>query len=108
MAKNNTQRRRRRGSAWYWKQTDSWYYTPKGTKKRVPLRDENGRPIRGLDSKPAAGLALARARLKHGLSPSPKEFNPSVTAEAWTVARVCSVYLEHCERAVAAGRMHPE
>lgn len=108
MTKKVIQRRRRRGAAWYWKQTDSWYYTPKGTKRRVPLRDENGRTIRGIEQKQAAGLALARVRIKQGLSPSLKEESPSVTTEAWTVARVCSLYLDHCERAVAAGRMHPE
>ena len=30
MTKTRPQRRQRHGSAWYWKQTDSWYYTPKG------------------------------------------------------------------------------
>ena len=28
--------------------------------------------------------------------------------DSWTVARVCSEYLSHCERAVGAGRMDPE
>jgi hypothetical protein len=26
------------GSAWHWKQTDCWGYTPPGTKQRVPRR----------------------------------------------------------------------
>ncbi len=43
----NTKRRRPRGSAWYWKQTDTWYYTPPSTKSRVPLVDEAGTRIRG-------------------------------------------------------------
>lgn len=108
MAKKGIQRRRRRGAAWYWKQTDSWYYTPKGTKQRALLRDESGRPVRGLENKPSAGLALARVRLKQGLSSPQIEEVPVPAVEAWTVARVCSCYLEHCERAVPAGRMHPE
>ena len=31
----------------HWKQTDCWYYTPPGTKRRVPLFDEDGKRIRG-------------------------------------------------------------
>ena len=33
-------RRQSHGPAWHWKQTDAWYYTLAGTKKRVPLFDE--------------------------------------------------------------------
>src|SRR5436190_43465 len=47
MVKVATKRRQRHGSAWYWKQTDSWYYTPPGTKQRVALFDEHGKRIRG-------------------------------------------------------------
>ena len=109
MADNKTQRRQRHGSAWYWKQTDCWYFTPPGTKRREPLRDENGKHVRGAENKQAARLALARVRLKRGLAPvSETPVVAAATTEAWSVARVCSEYLGHCERAVAAGRMHPE
>jgi hypothetical protein len=40
MARMRKERRQQRGSAWHWKQTDSWYDTPPGTKKRIPLFDE--------------------------------------------------------------------
>ena len=109
MSTKPTQRRQRHGSAWYWKQTDCWYYTPGGTKRRVPLLDGEGKRIRGLANKQAARLALARVRLQQGLTPSTDE--PSVKAEpsaGWTVARVCSEYVTHCERAATTGRMHPE
>jgi hypothetical protein len=33
-------RRQSHGSAWHWKQTDTWYYTLLGTKKRIALFDE--------------------------------------------------------------------
>ena len=103
------QRRQRPGSAWYWKQTDCWYITPAGTKRRVPLLDGEGKRIRGADNKQAARLALARVRVKQGLAPKSEVVTPvASTVEVWTVARVCSEYLVHCERAVAAGRMHPE
>src|SRR5262245_26972197 len=57
------QRRQAHGSAWHWKQTDSWYYTLPGTKRRVPLFDPDGNRIRGAENKEAARLALARVRL---------------------------------------------
>jgi integrase len=103
------QRRQRRGSAWYWKQTGCWYYTPRGTKRRVPLLDDQNKPIRGADNKQAARLALARVRLKQGLAPLVDDDSVITTSAApWTVARVCSEYVVHAEQAVAAGRMHPE
>ncbi len=37
MGRKRKQRRQPHGSAWHWKQTDCWYYTRPGTKKRVPL-----------------------------------------------------------------------
>jgi len=109
VADHKTQRRQRHGSAWYWKQTDCWYFTPPGTKRREPLKDESGKHVRGADNKQAARLALARIRLKQGLGPETETpVMPETTIEAWSVARVCSEYLGHCERAVAVGRMHPE
>lgn len=110
MIEKKTQQRQRHGSAWYWKQTNCWYFTPPGTKERAALLDENGKRIRGAENKQAAGLALARVRLKRGLTaPSAMPtLTVAVPADAWSVARVCSEYLVHCERTVAAGRMHPE
>ena len=43
MGRKRRQRRQSHGSAWHWKQTDIWYYTPPGTKRRVALRDDRGR-----------------------------------------------------------------
>ncbi len=44
-------RRQGHGLAWHWKQTDCWYYTLPGTKKRLPLFDEDGQRIRGKENK---------------------------------------------------------
>jgi hypothetical protein len=43
-------RRQQHGSAWHRKQTDCWYYTPPGTKKREALFDDDGERIRGKDT----------------------------------------------------------
>ncbi len=94
-------RRQGHGSAWHWKQTDGWYYRLPGTKKRVPLVDEDGQRIRGKESKKAAELALARVRLAG-------EWRPTAAVpsdEEWLVARVCSEYLQYCERGVANGTL---
>jgi len=63
------QRRQQHGTAWHWKQTDCWYFTEPGTKKRVPLFDEAGDRIRGKECKEPAKLALARIKLSEELSP---------------------------------------
>ena len=63
MAANTKRQRRQRGSAWHWRQTDCWYYTPPGTKRRVRLVDEDGKPVRGKDNRQAAELALARVKV---------------------------------------------
>ena len=63
MARNRKQRRQQHGSAWHWKQTDCWYSTEPGTRKRVPLFDEQGERVRGTENKEAARLALARVNL---------------------------------------------
>ena len=109
IAKTPPKRRQRHGSAWYWKQTDCWYYTPRGTKQRVLLLDEQSRGIRGAENKQSARLALATVRLKQGLAPptGASEVAPKTTG-TWLVARACSEYLSHCERAVAAERMHAD
>lgn len=92
-------RRQSHGSAWHWKQTDCWYYTLPGSKRRQPLFDEEGRRIRGLDQKKEAQLALARIRLGQGWAPEAVPTSP----DDWLVARSCSEYLQYCERGVANG-----
>jgi len=93
-------RRQQHGSAWHWKQTDSWYYTLPSTHKRMPLFDEEGQRIRGLENRKAAQLALARVRLSGELAP----LEGSATGnQDWVVAKVCSEYIQYCERGVAAG-----
>lgn len=99
MARPRKQRRNPHGSAWHWKQTDCWYYTLPGTKKRVALFDEQGARVRGPDNGAVAELAFARVKLtaefRQGAAPDPN----------WIVARVCSEYLQHCERSVASRAM---
>jgi integrase len=92
-------RRQSHGSAWHWQQTDSWYYTLPGSKKRVPLFDEDGNRIRGVDNKKAASLALARVKLGQGWRPEA----PPASPDDWLVAKTCSEYLQYCERGVANG-----
>ena len=94
-------RRQAHGTAWHWKQTDSWYYTLPGTKKRLPLFDADGQRLRGLHNKRAAELALARLKLA-GAGPAAPG---AASSEDWLVARVCSVYLQYCERGLSAGTL---
>jgi integrase len=92
-------RRQSHGSAWHWNQTDCWYCTLPGTKKRVGLFDEKGQRIRGAENKEAAELALARLKLSGDGWPEgavPDNGNR-------IVARVCSQYLQYCERGLANG-----
>lgn len=94
-------RRQSHGSAWHWRQTDCWYCTLPGTKKRVGLFDEKGQRIRGLENKEAAEVALARLKLSGDQWPAgaaPDNGN-------WIVARVCSEYLQYCERGLAHGKL---
>jgi integrase len=106
VARNVRRRRTRRGSAWHWKQTDCWYYTLPGEKRRVALFDEQGKRIRGKDNKQAAELALARAKLNaKWRQQAVDDGSEANRGEAWPVARVCSAYLEHCRKRVAAGAM---
>jgi integrase len=92
-------RRQSHGAAWHWRQTDAWYYTLPGTRKRVPLFDEDGNRIHGLESKQAAQLALARVKLGQGWQPEA----PPTSPDEWIVAKVASEYLQYCERGVAGG-----
>jgi integrase len=99
MGRTRKVRRNQHGSAWHWQQTDCWYYTLPGTKKRISLFDEAGERIRGQDNQRLAEHALARAKLAGETStgtPAPQE---------WLVARVCSEYLQYCERRFATGAM---
>src|SRR4051812_17948822 len=95
-------RRQAHGSAWHWKQTDCWYYTPPGSKGRQPLFDEHGQRIRGLDNREAAQRALARLKLAGDDAPPPP---PPEPPSEWLVARVCSEYLQYCQRGVEHGRL---
>jgi integrase len=99
-ARRRNSRRQSHGSAWHWRQTDSWYFTLPGTKKRVPLHDEDGHRIRGVENKQAAQLALARVKLAGEWQPT-SAFPTS--NEEWLVAKVCSEYIQYCERGVANG-----
>lgn len=99
MGRKAKQRRQSHGSAWHWKQTDCWYFTQPGTKKRVALFDERGERIRGKENKVAAEVALAREKLTwtDEAGDQPGSRGP------WLVARVCSEYLQYCERGMANG-----
>lgn len=100
MGRSRKQRRQSNGSAWHWKQTDCWYYTLPGTKKRIPLVDEDGNRIRGKNNTQLAEHALARAMLA-----GQSEATGSLSVAEWLVAKVCSEYLQSCARRVAAGTM---
>jgi integrase len=70
-----------------------------GTKKRVPLFDENGGRIRGKENREAAELALAREKLTwEDEGPGQSGGNGQ-----WLVAGVCSEYIQYCERGMANG-----
>jgi len=99
MGRNRKQRRQSHGSAWRWEQTDCWYYTLPGTKKRMALFDENGQRIRGRENQEAAELALARVTV----ADSSASADGPGSREPWVVARVCSEYIQYCERGVVNG-----
>ncbi|MBW3598411.1 MAG: tyrosine-type recombinase/integrase [Planctomycetes bacterium] len=99
MGRRRKQRRQPHGSAWHWKQTDCWYYTLPGTKKRLPLFGENGERIRGKENREAAQEALAKVKIAGGEAGAPG------SGGEWLVAQVCSEYLQYCERGVANGTM---
>lgn len=96
MARTRKQRRQQHGSAWHWKQTDCWYYTAPGTRKREALFDEDGERVRGKENKEAAQLALARIRLSEELSPT-----TVAPSRGWTVAQVCELYLADLTRSAS-------
>jgi len=99
MGRRRKQRRQPHGSAWLWKQTDCWYYTQPGTKKRVSLFDEDGQRIRGKANKEAAELALAREKLTW----EGEGADVASGRGEWLVVRVCSDYVQYCERGLANG-----
>lgn len=105
MTQQTTPRQRRsRGKAWHWKQTDCWYYTPPGTKKRVRLLDERRRPIRGQGRRSDAELALARIK-------AAGEWRPASTTadrEQHSVVSVCSEFVTHCQQRAAKGAIGAE
>jgi hypothetical protein len=68
-----------------------------GTNRRMPLYDENGERIRGKDRREAADLALAKEKLIWN-----DEGDSNATGD-WNVARVCSGYIQYCERGLANG-----
>ena len=104
MSSSGKRRRRSRGGAWHWQQTDTWYYTPPGTKKRVALLDEKGTRIRGKDNRQAAELALARVKVSGRWRPTAE---PTEEGE-WLAARVCSGYIQYCERGADNGAISRE
>ncbi|ADB18378.1 hypothetical protein Psta_3723 [Pirellula staleyi DSM 6068] len=102
MGKKRTKRRQSHGSAWHWKQTDAWYAILPEAKKRVPLLDESGNRIRGKDNREAAIVALARMKVNWGTEGTE---HGSVGSGDWIVARVCSEYLQYCDKGVAKGTL---
>ncbi|MBN68679.1 MAG: hypothetical protein CME32_05285 [Gimesia sp.] len=100
MKQKRTKRRQTHGSAWHWKQTDCWYYTQPGTKKRIALFDEKGERLRGKKQKREAEIALAREKLTWS-----DETTIHANHGPWLVARVCSEYLQYCERSLEKNTM---
>ncbi len=98
MGRKAKKRRQSHGSAWLWKQTNCWYYTQPGTKKRVAIFDENGERIRGKENKEAAEIAFAREKVTWDV-----DVVDAVGGGEWVVARVCSEYLQYCEQGLAKG-----
>ena len=101
MGRPRKQRRQSHGSAWHWKQTDCWYYTLPGTKRRVSLFDDQGERIRGAGNRESAEAALARIKLS-----GDGQILPAGEPQ-WNVARVCSEYLQYCDRSIKSGAMSP-
>ncbi|MBL9091652.1 MAG: tyrosine-type recombinase/integrase [Planctomycetaceae bacterium] len=100
MARPRKKRRNSHGSAWHWKQTDCWYYTLPGTKRRMSLFDGDGKRIKGKENRDVAEEALARLRV------SGESSGAVANADCpWIVARVASDYLQYCERSVKSNAM---
>ena len=67
----------------------------------MPLFDEQGERIRGPENRQLAEYALARAKLADAMP----EAGQAPADRDWLVARICSEYLQSCERRLAAGSM---
>jgi len=94
-------RRQSQGSAWHWKQTNTWYYTHPESKKRVPLFDEDGNRIKGKENKKTAEIALTRI-----MHPGDGQATPLQVPESeWLVAKVCSEYIKNCEYRLSKGAL---
>jgi integrase len=65
----------------------------------MALFDENGQRIRGRENKEAAEMALARIKV----ASSSESAGGVATCEPLVVAKVCSEYIQYCERGVASG-----
>jgi hypothetical protein len=90
MARRRKQRRGLHGGAWHWMQTDCRYHTLPGSKKRVPLFDDQGQRILGLNNCQLAERALAQPKVVGALN------DTAITSdEPWLFARVCSEYLQY-------------
>ena len=85
MGRKRKARRQQHGSAWHWKQTNAWYYTLPGTKKRMPLFDDDGERIRGPANQEAAERALAKVKVTLA-----DDGDGALVQGEWPVARVCS------------------
>src|SRR5436189_243906 len=70
MGRPRKKRRQSHGSAWHWRQTDCWYYTLSGTKRRVALFGDEGQRIRGDDNRELAThcgvIAIVQAAFNRG------------------------------------------
>lgn len=66
----------------------------------MPLFDDDGNRIRGIANKKAAQLAFARVKLGRQWQPTPEQ---PVRPQEWLVAKVCSEYIQYCERGVVNG-----
>ncbi len=62
----------------------------------MPLFDENGQRIRGKENQEAADTALAKVKIA-----GESDAAGTRGRERWLVAKVCSGYLQYCERGVA-------
>jgi hypothetical protein len=70
-----------------------------GNEEANSLYDEQRERVRGRENRDVAEHALAKAKLTDGT-------RAAVPAdEPWVVARVCSEYVQHCDRSLAAGSM---
>jgi len=62
----------------------------------MPLFDENGQRIRGKENQEAAETALAKVKVANDSGSAGTQ-----DRQRWLVARVCSEYLQYCQRGVA-------